>query len=186
MHMYKEIMPNIHAWDTTTSTNPEREAVRKTVAIAAQNIALAKVAIARSAVQAGIVASQKFEDGGLISGASHANGGVPFTVDGVGGFEAEGGEAIINKRSTAMFAPLLSAINQAGGGVAFASPNISSTFARGGVMPSQSGVDMTGLRNEIAQAVTQSIGAIKVQNVATDTISEAVTVSNIQQEAQFG
>jgi len=153
---------------------------------AAQNIALAKVAIARSAVQAGIVASQKFEDGGLISGASHANGGVPFTVDGVGGFEAEGGEAIINKRSTAMFAPLLSAINQAGGGVAFASPNISSTFARGGVMPSQSGVDMTGLRNEIAQAVTQSIGAIKVQNVATDTISEAVTVSNIQQEAQFG
>lgn len=36
-------------------------------------------------------------------------GGIPI--------EAEGGEAIINKRSTSMFTPLLSAINQAGGGV---------------------------------------------------------------------
>lgn len=50
----------------------------------------------------------KAADGGLIYGNSHANGGVII--------EAEGGEAIINKKSTAMFAPQLSAINQAMGG----------------------------------------------------------------------
>ncbi|MDR1544945.1 MAG: hypothetical protein LBS50_11210, partial [Prevotellaceae bacterium] len=52
--------------------------------------------------------------GMLLKGKSHAQGGIPI--------EAEGGEAIINRRSTAMFAPLLSAINQAGGGVPFSKP----------------------------------------------------------------
>ena len=31
---------------------------------------------------------------GIIQGPSHKNGGVPFTVDGQPGFEAEGGERI--------------------------------------------------------------------------------------------
>src|SRR5690606_31575243 len=57
--------------------------------------------------------------GGVLKGRSHAQGGIPFTVGGRPGFEAEGGEAIINKRSTQMFRPLLSRINEAGGGVAF-------------------------------------------------------------------
>lgn len=55
----------------------------------------------------------KARRGMLIKGKSHAMGGVPI--------EAEGGEVIINKRSAAMFAPLLSAINEAGGGVPFVS-----------------------------------------------------------------
>ena len=67
------------------------------------------------------LANQTFADGGLLQGASHAQGGIPFTVGGVPGFEAEGGEAIINKRSTAMFRPLLSAMNEAGGGAKFQS-----------------------------------------------------------------
>ena len=50
--------------------------------------------------------------GGVLRGPSHAQGGIatPFG-------EMEGGEAIINKRSTAMHAGLLSLINQSGGGV---------------------------------------------------------------------
>lgn len=55
----------------------------------------------------------KARRGMLIKGKSHAMGGVPI--------EAEGGEVIVNKRSAAMFAPLLSAINEAGGGVPFVS-----------------------------------------------------------------
>ncbi|RKD19009.1 hypothetical protein BCY91_14120 [Pelobium manganitolerans] len=43
------------------------------------------------------------------------------------------GEAVINAKSTAMFRPLLSAINVAGGGVSFSSPNYSNAFATGGV-----------------------------------------------------
>ena len=49
-------------------------------------------------------------DGGMFEGASHANGGIKFASGGRI-MEAEGGEAIINKRSTAMFKPVLSAIN---------------------------------------------------------------------------
>lgn len=43
---------------------------------------------------------QKYADGGLIEGRSHSQGGVPFTVSGYGGFEAEGGEYIVNKEAT--------------------------------------------------------------------------------------
>lgn len=53
----------------------------------------------------------KYAEGGLISGKSHAEGGVPFSVAGRGGFEAEGGEYIVNKRATAMYFPVLEAIN---------------------------------------------------------------------------
>lgn len=50
----------------------------------------------------------KFALGGNIFGASHAGGGVQL--------EAEGGESIINKRSTSKYGGLLSLINQAEGG----------------------------------------------------------------------
>lgn len=59
--------------------------------------------------------TDKYEAGGLIVGKSHASGGVPFTVAGRGGFEAEGGEYIINKRATAMYFPVLEAINKSAG-----------------------------------------------------------------------
>lgn len=57
----------------------------------------------------------KYEKGGLLKGKSHSEGGIPFTVAGRGGFEAEGGEYIVNKRATAMYFPLLEAINRSAG-----------------------------------------------------------------------
>lgn len=69
----------------------------------------------------------KFALGEILDGASHANGGIPFSIGGRLGFEAEGGEALINKKSTSMFAPLLSAINVAGGGKKFANGDILGT-----------------------------------------------------------
>ena len=59
-------------------------------------------------------------DGGMVIGPSHMSGGVP----GTGQFNnvvVEGGEAIINKRSTEMFLPLLSKLNELGGGTPFSS-----------------------------------------------------------------
>jgi len=56
--------------------------------------------------------------GGMVMGESHFAGG----VRGTGRFnnvEVEGGEAIINKRSTQMFLPLLSKLNEIGGGESF-------------------------------------------------------------------
>lgn len=84
----------------------------------------AGLAIAQGVMSAAKVAGVKFEQGGMLQGNSHSNGGIPFTVNGKSGFEAEGGEAIINKNSTSMYGHLLSAINVAGGGVAFAGGGI--------------------------------------------------------------
>jgi hypothetical protein len=64
---------------------------------------------------------------GLLVGASHAQGGIKIKTPG-GMIEAEGGEAIINKKSTAMYLPQLSAINQAGGGVKFANGGMVGTM----------------------------------------------------------
>jgi hypothetical protein len=66
----------------------------------------------------------KFGKGTILKGNSHANNGIQFLLDGMPGFEAEGGEAIINKKSTSMFGPLLSAMNVAGGGNKFAGGTI--------------------------------------------------------------
>ena len=81
---------------------------------AAPNIALQVLTGITGATQLATVMATpipKASKGMLLNGKSHAQGGVLI--------EAEGGEAIINKRSTMMYTPLLSAINQAGGGVAF-------------------------------------------------------------------
>ena len=62
---------------------------------------------------------EEFANGGMVHGKSHAQGGERFAVGGRV-VELEGGEAVINKRSTAMFSSQLSAMNAAGGGVKFA------------------------------------------------------------------
>ena len=61
----------------------------------------------------------EYANGGMVHGRSHAQGGEKFAVGGRV-VELEGGEAVINKRSTAMFRNQLSAMNAAGGGVKFA------------------------------------------------------------------
>ena len=97
--------------------------------------------------------------GGVLKGRSHAQGGIPFTVGGQPGFEAEGGEAIINKRSTRMFRPLLSQINQAGGGVAFKRGGELTRFATGSIVntqtrvASQSAESRTAVRDAVLLAM---------------------------------
>ncbi len=89
-------------------------------AIAAQKFVGAKGGI--------IPNNEMFARGGMVVGPSHADGGVKFAVGGRVA-ELEGGEAVINKRSTSMFRSQLSDMNVAGGGVA---------FANGGIMPGTS------------------------------------------------
>jgi hypothetical protein len=105
---------------------------------------LAGIAGALGAAQIAIIASQptpKFAKGGILNGASHNNGGIPTPYG-----ELEGGEAVINKRSTRLFTPLLSAINEAGGGV---------KFANGGVLqPMVNSVDSSfQMQNMIIQSL---------------------------------
>lgn len=95
---------------------------------------------ASTAAQVATIASQKFAKGGILEGASHSQGGIqtPFG-------ELEGGEAVINKNSTRMFAPLLSQINEAGGGKRFATGGILDTQSLNQNSNSASGKDVVGL-----------------------------------------
>ena len=70
---------------------------------------------AMGAMQTSIIKKQisKLADGGVLGGKSHAQGGVKIPSLGV---EVEKGEAVINKRSTAKYLPLLDAINAEGNG----------------------------------------------------------------------
>ncbi|WP_445454102.1 hypothetical protein [Flavobacterium sp. 25HG05S-40] len=102
------------------------------------------------------VSGVKFEKGDILEGPSHDEGGIPFTINGQHGFEAEGGEAIINKRSTSMFRPLLSWLNQLGGGKKFASGGMATT---NGIVTSlatnfqnNQGLDLDLLASKIAEA----------------------------------
>jgi hypothetical protein len=102
-------------WAGVISGNPVIDAVLKAVLTAAL--------VVTTATQVAAISSQKFAKGGVLEGNSHANGGIPATVGGRN-VELEGGEAVINKRSTSMFMRELSAINEAGGGVRFANGGV--------------------------------------------------------------
>ncbi len=80
--------------------------------VAAAALVAAQTAIAVSAISQRQYAPLRFADGGKVEGRSHAQGGVPFTVQGQGGYEMEGGEYIIKKSSVNYNTlPLLDAIN---------------------------------------------------------------------------
>lgn len=100
------------------------------------------IIIATGAAQAAKVAGVKFAKGGVLQGASHAQGGIKTAFG-----ELEGGEAVINRRSTSMFAPLLSSINQAGGGRKFANGGI---LGQSGQPTSMFDYEMFG--NKVAEA----------------------------------
>jgi TP901 family phage tail tape measure protein len=138
-------------------------------------VALAQIpfVLASGAIQAGVIASQKFANGGLVHGKSHAQGGERFAVGGRV-VELEGGEAVINKRSTAMFSKQLSAMNSAGGGV---------KFADGGLlnMPSFSQQQFNAIgQNQMMGAMGSSSKVVVVEADITDSQN---SVSVIQSEA---
>ena len=73
--------------------------------------ALGAIQVALIAKQIASIQPVKYAEGGLLSGPSHSQGGIPV---GNTGIEVEGKEYIVNKRSTAKYLPLLEAINAEG------------------------------------------------------------------------
>ena len=118
---------------------------------------------------------ETYANGGMVHGKSHAQGGEKFAVGGRV-VELEGGEAVINKRSTSMFKNQLSAMNAAGGGV---------KFADGGLMnmPSfaQSQFNAVGQENMMG-AIGQSNRVVVVEADITESQN---TVGLIEAEATF-
>lgn len=120
---------------------------------------LAALAAATGAVQIGIVASQKpppppaFATGGYVRGAGSG------TSDSITA-RLSNGESVNNAKTTAMFAPILSAMNKAGGGVdwyrgeGYAKGGIVQKFAAGGVVSSSSAIMR---ENEATREIQQTI-----------------------------
>ena len=129
----------------------------------------------------GELSGEMFEQGGLTRGGmfvgnSHANGGVKFRVGGRI-HEAEGGEAIINKKSTSMFRPVLSAINSYNGnGV---------KFADGGLLNSGEKFAMGGELSSAQQLISGGMGTSKVVIVESDMTNVQNRISAIESQATF-
>lgn len=101
---------------------------------------------------------KKFAQGGIVEGPSHAQGGVPFTVQGRGGYEMEGGEFIINKRASSLHRDLLERIN---GSVKPNVPSQPMKFAQGGVV--------TNSVTNVSQETRESVNYLKAIAEATTT-----------------
>ena len=94
----------------------------------------AAAALAFGAYNVAQVSMQKYEDGGVLQGPTHAHGGIPVTVDGRAGYEAEGGEIVLTKGVFAdpHLRQIASQLNVAGGGVPIVER--SGMFAVGGAL----------------------------------------------------
>lgn len=149
---------------------------------------LTAITAATTAAEIAVIASQKYARGGELHGASHAQGGIKGFV-GNQHIEAEGGEIIINKRSSAKHRNLLSLINSDNGwGDDFAKARGGSGrfFARGGViggydfntrpLPESSG----GLSKVVQQQTANINSAIDAINKRIDNLRVFVTVNDIE------
>jgi len=122
---------------------------------------------AQTAAQVAIIASQQpaFAEGGLVMGPGGPK-------DDKINAKLSNGESVINAKSTKQFAPLLSAINQAGGGKPIPSPAGGAMAAGGGGMP----VEYIGQR---AMAVDNSDVVAAIERLNERPIETYVKESSI-------
>ena len=122
---------------------------------------------AMGAMETAIISKQlaKLADGGVLGGKEHKDGGVKIPSLGV---EVERGEAVINKRSTAKYLPLLDAINAEGNGgkhtLLKTRGNLVRKYANGGVLNYQKIDDNFNTLNG-NKAVQQAIESIDLHPV---------------------
>jgi hypothetical protein len=133
---------------------------------------LAAAAATVTAVTAGVKAISTFEDGGMLEGPLHSQGG----IKGKGAFgnvEVEGGEFIVNRKSTERYRGLLEAINK-------------DKYANGGVLAPT--VQITNDTDKKILALQESVLAIAnrpVQVAVTDINEESDRLSKIVEVSQF-
>jgi hypothetical protein len=125
------------------------------------------------------IKKQKFQDGGLIQGESHAKGGVPFTVAGRGGFEAEGGEYIVKKSTVDNYGvDFMNALNNM---------KVPKMFAEGGyVAPTPVGT----ISDQVSRGVSELVSVtenrqLQVINVEQDFTKLQTKVSNVEQARTY-
>lgn len=144
------------------------------------NLIMAAVVGAAGGVQVGLMSRQlaKLADGGPIEGPSHAGGGVNINVGGKPSYEAEGGEFMVNKYSTAANGPLIRYINDAAGPVSLADI--------AGLVPDGSTVDASG-NLAPTDPVVEAIDAIELRPIVqvVDIMDVTATVTEVQDLSGF-
>jgi hypothetical protein len=164
-------------WSGTATGNPIADAIIKGILTAAMiGMTMTQIATINAAppptAELGGIEGESFAQGGMVHGRSHAQGGEKFKVGGRV-VELEGGEAVINKRSTAMFKPQLSSMNAAGGGKKFADGGL--TFATD-ILQDQSTAMALALGGQAQQQVIM---------VEADVTDSQESVKNIEAAATF-
>ena len=151
---------------------------------------LAGITAATTAAQIATIATQKYARGGELHGASHAQGGIKGSIQGHN-IELEGGEIVINKRSSAKYRKALSLINSENGwGVDFANTRGGGyKFARGGVLGSYNFSPAPVPQQEsIKQAITESNERTEAMIAATnrriDRLQVQVNISDIESASE--
>ena len=100
------IIPNLIVYDK--EANPIGLSIKAALSSA---LATAAYGAELSAIGQRKFFPKKYAEGGIVNGPSHSEGGVPFSVQGKGGYEMEGGEFIVNKDATSKHFDLLNKIN---------------------------------------------------------------------------
>jgi hypothetical protein len=151
-------------------------------------------AVAMTIASIAAISAKKYEAGGMITGPSHSQGGVPFTVGGHAGFEAEGGEYIINKNAVdALGTPYLDSINSIG------RPTRTGThghFASGGRVNTPTisippGVQQTSAviqqsNADLVEALDGRIDRLQVMVSESDISSTQAKVADVEETVSFG
>ena len=137
-------------------------------------LAMGSLAASLGAVQVALIRSQKYAEGGLLQGKSHAQGGIKVLG---GTAEVEGNEYITNKRTTMQNLELMDFINSKkkrlnlsdfvefyGNPIRNNIKNVSGKFANGGQLPS--------LRNDISltNSVIRSLDAYSQRPVVVSVV----------------
>jgi len=125
----------------------------------------AAAAVAFGLAQVANIKNQKFAEGGILQGPSHAQGGIPITVDGAGGYEAEGNEIVLTKGvyQNPQLRQIASNLNEAGGGKNLFTGN-SNFMAAGGILggsstfAARSATNNGGLsKRDLSEAMTEAL-----------------------------
>ena len=151
-------------------------------------LAMGALATALGAVQYALVKNQKYADGGVLKGRSHAQGGIPVLG---GRAEVEGNEFITNKRTTQQNTDLLYFINSkkrkldlndfidfyGNGAVRKNIQSINRKYADGGVLPTlRTDIDV----NSRLVTAMEDYSRRPVQVAVVDIIDKTQQVNNVK------
>ena len=156
-------------------------------------LALSSVALAMGLANVAAISKQKYANGGMLYGRRHSEGGIPV---GNTGIEVEGGEYVINRKSTEMNAPLIDYINSSrrtltkkdlvdfyddGKGNGFVNSPVRKMYAEGGELSnSLSDLDIRSLINApIAQDNRPIVVSVVDINNAQANLREVQTLAGL-------